>query len=301
MINGGVVAIALLYGDGDFGKSLVIAQKCGWDSDTNAATAGGILGTMLGYSRIDSRWSLVLHDTYENYCVRGLPRWMRFSDIATETVALGEKVIRENGGTVAADKYIIPVQDARPLARQEHLTAELLERNRSEMATFYQEKLQRITSRWNPAWTLTMAAFENPPEVLPEYFGRRQVLKVQPNAYGAVLEQTVTLAAGKYHYLRAGVANHPAILAEATGQRMPGSWRLEVQIDGRPAGAYEMATRDGTVVWEDPEFDLTPWAGQKVKITLTAHRMLTEFYRLSHTSYWGEIELRALDKPEPWR
>ena len=162
MINGGGVLIAVLYGDGDFGKSLLIAQKCGWDSDTNAATAGGILGTMLGLSHMEPRWRLVLHDTYENYCVRGLPRWMRFSDIAADTVALGEKAIRENGGSVSNGVYTIPIQAAAPLPRQEHLTTELLKQNQSEMAQFYREKLNGITAMWQPEWTLTMAAFENP-------------------------------------------------------------------------------------------------------------------------------------------
>jgi hypothetical protein len=302
MINGGAVVIAVLYGDGDFGKSLLISQKCGWDSDTNASTAGGILGTMLGLSRLEPRWRLVLHDTYENYCIRGLPRWMRFSDIAADTVELGEQAIRENGGSVSGGVYTIPLQAAAPLGRQEYLTPELLQQKQSEMAQFYREKLHGLTAKWQPEWTLTMAAFENRPKVLPEYFGRRNVLKVQPNVYGAVLERTVALAAGKHHYLRAGVANHPAILVEATGQRINGGWRLEVNVDGKPAGAYDVITRDGTVVWEDPEFDLTAWAGKTVKVTLTALRTRGgDFYRLSHTGYWSEIELRALDKPEPWR
>ena len=49
--------MGLLYGGGDFGKSLEIATRCGQDSDCNPASAGGILGTILGYSKIPAKWT----------------------------------------------------------------------------------------------------------------------------------------------------------------------------------------------------------------------------------------------------
>ena len=39
-------------GEGDYTKTLNISTRCGQDSDCNPASAGGILGTMLGYSNI---------------------------------------------------------------------------------------------------------------------------------------------------------------------------------------------------------------------------------------------------------
>ena len=51
-INGAYVALGLLYGKGDFGKTVEIATRGGQDSDCNPASAGGILGVMLGYRRI---------------------------------------------------------------------------------------------------------------------------------------------------------------------------------------------------------------------------------------------------------
>ena len=47
-INGAYVYMGLLYGDGDFWKSMNIAMRCGLDSDCNPSTVGGILGTALG-------------------------------------------------------------------------------------------------------------------------------------------------------------------------------------------------------------------------------------------------------------
>lgn len=61
-INSAYVAIGLLYGQKDFFQTIDIAARCGQDSDCNAATAAGILGTMLGYSNIPELWKESLYD-----------------------------------------------------------------------------------------------------------------------------------------------------------------------------------------------------------------------------------------------
>lgn len=55
-INAAWVVLGLLYGDGDFGKTMQIATRAGDDSDCNPATAAGILGTMYGYDSIPDYW-----------------------------------------------------------------------------------------------------------------------------------------------------------------------------------------------------------------------------------------------------
>jgi hypothetical protein len=79
-INCAWVLLGLLYGDGDFGKTLSVSARAGDDSDCNPASAGGILGTLLGYKNIPDFWkkglqaaesipfkftSLSLKDTYD--------------------------------------------------------------------------------------------------------------------------------------------------------------------------------------------------------------------------------------------
>jgi len=79
-INAAYIVIGLLYGDGDFGKTVDISTRCGQDSDCNPASAGGILGTLLGYDAIPEYWkqgldrvedmdfkytTISLNDTYE--------------------------------------------------------------------------------------------------------------------------------------------------------------------------------------------------------------------------------------------
>jgi len=61
-VNSAWVVMGLLYGNGDFGKTLSISARCGDDSDCNPATAGGILGTMIGYEKIPDVWKQGLAD-----------------------------------------------------------------------------------------------------------------------------------------------------------------------------------------------------------------------------------------------
>lgn len=61
-VNAAYVVLGLLYGDGDFGKTLQVSTWAGQDSDCNPATAGGILGTALGYEGIPEFWKQGLAD-----------------------------------------------------------------------------------------------------------------------------------------------------------------------------------------------------------------------------------------------
>jgi hypothetical protein len=51
-LNGAYIAFGLLYGGGDFRKTMEIATRCGQDSDCNPSSAAGVLGVILGYNKI---------------------------------------------------------------------------------------------------------------------------------------------------------------------------------------------------------------------------------------------------------
>lgn len=55
-LNAAYVVIGLLYGQGDFEKTMEISTRCGQDSDCNPASAAGILGVMYGYDAIPAKW-----------------------------------------------------------------------------------------------------------------------------------------------------------------------------------------------------------------------------------------------------
>ena len=50
--NHGVIVLALLYGGGDFTRTLMIAGTCGWDTDCNAGNVGCLLGLRGGLAAL---------------------------------------------------------------------------------------------------------------------------------------------------------------------------------------------------------------------------------------------------------
>ena len=60
--NAALVAAAVLCGDGDFERSICSVVMGGWDTDSNGATVGSILGTMLGAKKLPSKWIAPLNN-----------------------------------------------------------------------------------------------------------------------------------------------------------------------------------------------------------------------------------------------
>lgn len=106
-INSAYVLIGLLYGKKDFFSTMDIAARCGQDSDCNAATAAGILGTILGYSNIPESWKESLSEIQD--------RPFAYTDVSLNKLYdLGLKhalqVIEKEGGKVENNQITIKTQ-----------------------------------------------------------------------------------------------------------------------------------------------------------------------------------------------
>ncbi len=82
--NAEIVTASLLYGGGDFGKSIGIAVQTGFDTDCNGATVGSILGMRGGSGCIGKEWSEPLNDEL-NTSIFGVGR-VRISEMAKKTM-----------------------------------------------------------------------------------------------------------------------------------------------------------------------------------------------------------------------
>jgi len=84
--NAEIVAIALLWGAKDFEKTICYSVLPGYDTDCNGATAGSVVGLMLGADRLPGKWITPLNDTL----LTGVAGYhtVSFTQVAGQTVEL---------------------------------------------------------------------------------------------------------------------------------------------------------------------------------------------------------------------
>jgi ADP-ribosylglycohydrolase len=84
--NAAVVAAALLWGEGDFTRTVGLAVQGGWDTDCTGATAGSAFGAMHGASALPERWTAPLEDRIAS-ALAGFDG-VRISALAERTLAV---------------------------------------------------------------------------------------------------------------------------------------------------------------------------------------------------------------------
>lgn len=82
--NAMIVTIALLYGEGDFGKSICMAVQPAFDTDCNGATVGSIIGMRNGISAIGEEWKKPV-DNLIHTSIFGVGT-VKISDMAEKTM-----------------------------------------------------------------------------------------------------------------------------------------------------------------------------------------------------------------------
>ncbi len=105
-LNGACGIMALLYGEGDFQKTLDMCCALGFDADNQAATMCGLLGLANGAKSIPrellfpvatANWSSPFNDQYVNVSRHDLPD-IRITDFSKRMARQGELVLLSQGG-----------------------------------------------------------------------------------------------------------------------------------------------------------------------------------------------------------
>ena len=124
-LNGAYIALGLLYGNGDFEKTMEIAMRAGQDSDCNPSSAAGMLGIMLGYKGIPGKWTAPLAAiadekfSYTNYS---------FNSIVKSTVERAKLVVKKEGGSVDEEGLTVPVEKPVTLKLEQFAPGKVVER-----------------------------------------------------------------------------------------------------------------------------------------------------------------------------
>lgn len=88
--NAMIVAVGLLWGEGDFAKTICRAVQPCFDTDCNGATTGSILGILHGRKALPAPWADAIHDTLHTG-VTGY-HTVKLADITRDSLAVIEKV-----------------------------------------------------------------------------------------------------------------------------------------------------------------------------------------------------------------
>jgi hypothetical protein len=105
-VNVGLTTMALLYGQGDFMRTVEIAVLGGYDADCNPATAGGLVGMIRGYCGADGQGGILAElpatptDDYDVTYLRSVGKVTTVSQVAADLQQAAEAQILAAGGLI---------------------------------------------------------------------------------------------------------------------------------------------------------------------------------------------------------
>jgi len=82
--NAALVTAALIFGKGNYEQSICNVVMGGWDTDSNGATVGSIVGTILGAENLPEKWIAPLNNQIRS-SMKGFDL-SRFTDLAKRTI-----------------------------------------------------------------------------------------------------------------------------------------------------------------------------------------------------------------------
>jgi len=252
--NGALIAIGVLYGGGDYMRSLNITTQLAdyADTDCNAANVGAILGAMNGERAIpenlkarlsDRIWGESMGPVKFNKVVEE-----KISDLAGRIAVFGMKNLLAHGATSGR------------LAGEESLRVPM-ESPRTQPLEFFD--INEYGALWNAAWKLEGAGRGGAGTT---YLDGDVLVTFPRGAHPCRLETDVTLPSGQ-PFLKLEVA------ADAGKP-----WRLQVFVNDDPLEPQTIDSR----AWKSIKVDLSRYAGQRVKVRL--YQSAVE--AVPRTAYW---------------
>lgn len=289
--NAGLTAAALWFGEGDYLKTINRALAMDYaDASGIAAAAGEVIAAMRGMKALppqlveplNGRVAGTLPGSERTMPALNLP----LADLATRSVALGEKIILARGGRNAEGMLVIPYEEA------ETQEPELFD-------------LGQFASWWTPGWNLERAGHGSPGwgkrGVPGGTFLDAEVLATYPRdeSRGVWLERRVKLG------------ENPSLRFECAAD--PGrAWRLDVFVNNDAVvsrlidGGKPMKWKDVSPLefptpedeyqrfkerrrWEVIRVDLKDYAGQEVILRLYQDVLVRD--HVPGNAYWRGLQV----------
>ena len=276
VLNGGVVATSVWFGEGDFSatENLAFTAADFTDADCNAANAASVVAAMHGMSALPAEEVADLKDRIRGDSMGPLkltpPVDESISGLAERTIAIGERILIEHGAKVDGDRLIVATEQ--PVTQPPEIF-----------------KLSDFTKMWNPDWTLERAGFGGAgggvAGIRGDTYLDGDTLSVFPRdeVRGALLRRSAALS------------GHPSLSFDA-GADAGRAWRLEVfvnndkvldeLIEGNKL-QRENASHRG---WKHIDLDLAAYRNQSVVIRL--YDLILVPGHEAGNSYWKRLSIQ---------
>ena len=304
-LNGALIVLGLVYGGGDFDRSMVVSMRGGYDSDCNPSNVGGILMCMHGAKALDAKYARAL-DPKRTFAFTPYD----FPKLLAVCEKLARQVVVRHGGRVekgadGQDWFVIP--DAKPvpdayvpswrapapegaLFTEEEMKAQKFGRFIPDVAKLSDPdptvRVQKALDVLCPGWKTST----NAPDMNPGY--RDCVQSMLGQTTGCVLTHPPKRgeAVGISRTLKVPDGN-PALHFEVANSPH-GDFRLVVRIDGDEILKTIIGTpgsKDYRANFRSFDLSLNPWAGRTVTIELLNDP--TEWF--CEAAFWHDIRITA--------
>jgi hypothetical protein len=276
VVNGGIVAVSVWFGKGDFltTENLTFRAADFADTDCNAANAASVVAAMHGMSALPAEEVAALNDRIYGPTMGPLdltpPVDESIAALAQRTAAIGEKILLAHGAKLQADNLVIPMQQ--PLTQEPELF-----------------QLSVLTKWWNPDWTLERAGFGGGGGGIEGIRGGTyldgETLSIWPRdeIRGALLRRS------------AEMSDHPSLRFDV-GADAGCAWHLVVFVNNDKV--HDQLIQGGPVApgkssgrhWEPINLDLAAYKKQRVVIRLYDLVLVPNHY--AGNSYWRHLALQ---------
>jgi hypothetical protein len=269
--NGGLTAIAVWFGEGDFLQTVNHAFRAAdfTDADCNAANAGAVVGAMKGMKGLPASLIERLGDRIQGTQMGGVtltpPVDESLTELARRTAAIGHQFISANGGKAGGGSIMVAVQ--KPATQP----AELFQ-------------LGDLMKYWNQDWKLLRAGVGGAGGGMRGLRGNTyldgDVLATYPRdeVRGLVLTRSAKIGANST--LGVDVA--------ADGGR---AWGLDVFVDNDRLLSKTIQAKGSEREWQRVQVELGKYSGKDVTLRLIQRVLLGPEYA-SGNAYWRNLDLR---------
>jgi len=262
--NGALVALALLYGKGNYLDSLniVTAADDYTDADCNADNVGSVLGALHGLKALPPDLTRALHDRIYGTSMGPVTFHKvvdeRISDLGARIAAVGRRMLAAHGGLEAGGDLLVPHDAA----------------HEQPLEWF---DINDYGKLWNPGWRLANAGRGGPGATYLQW--EDGVLVTYPrDTRPCRLERDALVSADPSH------------LKLTVGALPDRPWRLQILVNDESAltEVLQPNSPGQDTEYRDFHIDLTRYAGQQVNLRL--YHWLVDG-KAPGSAYWKKIEM----------